>query len=114
MAAEAALAAAAAWNRAGHHRRAEASTRRAKARAARCQGAETPALAFGDVATPLTAREQEVALLAGAGNPSKDIAAALSMSVRTVNNHLQHIYNKLGVRTRRDLAAALSLPPESL
>ncbi|HZX36961.1 MAG TPA: hypothetical protein VFF37_01245, partial [Streptomyces sp.] len=28
-------------------------------------------------------------------------------SVRTVNNHLQHAYTKLGVTTRRELAAVL-------
>jgi hypothetical protein len=31
----------------------------------------------------------------------------LYLSVRTVNNHLQHVYTKLGVSSRADLARAL-------
>ncbi|WP_406279871.1 helix-turn-helix transcriptional regulator [Streptomyces sp. NBC_00191] len=55
----------------------------------------------------LTAREREVALLAAADTRSKDIADGLQLSVRTVNNHLQHAYAELGVTTRRELATAL-------
>lgn len=45
--------------------------------------------------------------MAAAGNSSKTISQHLTLSVRTVDNHLQHIYLKLGVRTRADLAKAL-------
>ncbi|MFB9902806.1 AAA family ATPase [Allokutzneria oryzae] len=59
---------------------------------------------------PLTAREREVCELAVAGLDNAGIAARLAVSVRTVGNHLQHAYAKLGVRRRTDLAAALELP----
>ncbi len=55
-------------------------------------------------AMPLTAREKEVAILAAEGLASKDIAAKLTVSVRTVDNHLQRVYVKLGVSTRGELA----------
>ena len=52
-------------------------------------------------------------MLAAAGETSKEIAAALTLSVRTVDNHLQKAYAKLGIATRRELAAHLgqSRPP---
>jgi DNA-binding CsgD family transcriptional regulator len=46
-------------------------------------------------------------MLAAAGITSKDIAERLYLSVRTVNNHLQHAYTKLGVSSRAALAQAL-------
>ncbi len=42
-------------------------------------------------------RETEVAELAAAGASSNDIAGRLFLSLRTVENHLQHAYTKLGV-----------------
>jgi DNA-binding CsgD family transcriptional regulator len=57
---------------------------------------------------PLTARERDIATLAASGVASKQIADQLFLSVRTVNNHLQNVYSKLGVASRRDLAAALA------
>jgi DNA-binding CsgD family transcriptional regulator len=58
-------------------------------------------------ASALTRREREVCALAGAGLGNAGIAERLVLSVRTVENHLQRAYDKLGVRTRGDLAAAL-------
>jgi DNA-binding CsgD family transcriptional regulator len=55
----------------------------------------------------LTAREREVALLAANGLTSKDIAARLYLSKRTVDTHLDRIYRKLGVTGRDELDAAL-------
>ncbi|MGH9158296.1 MAG: helix-turn-helix transcriptional regulator, partial [Acidimicrobiales bacterium] len=75
---------------------------------ARCEGAVTPALAYvGEAGSRLTAREREVAALAGGGLSNREIAARLSLSVRTVENQLQRVYEKLGVSGRSDLAAAL-------
>jgi DNA-binding CsgD family transcriptional regulator len=108
MAAEAASAAAAASDRAGERRKAAAAATAAAAYRARCEGARTPLLA-AHIAAPLTARQRDIAALAATGTPSKDIAAALHLSVRTVENHLQSVYAKLGVTTRRDLAEALAM-----
>jgi DNA-binding CsgD family transcriptional regulator len=53
---------------------------------------------------PLTAREREIADLAAAGRTSREIAAQLVLSARTVDAHLRNIYAKLGVRSRVELA----------
>ncbi|MEU1513801.1 LuxR C-terminal-related transcriptional regulator [Streptomyces sp. NPDC005811] len=111
LAAEAATAATAAWHRAREPRRAAAAARRAATAAARCEGARTPLLTTAGAAAPLTAREREVALLAAVGNASVDIARALTLSVRTVDNHLHRAYAKLGVTTRRELARTLGAEP---
>ncbi len=107
LAAEAASAAAELWRRSGNPRQASAAAARAAASAAMCEGARTPMLQAADAAVPLTAREREVAILASEGMPSKDIAAKLTISVRTVDNHLQRVYAKLGVSNRRELAGWL-------
>ena len=57
---------------------------------------------------PLTARERDIATLAAQGDSSKEIAERLFLSVRTVDNHLQNVYSKLGVSGRRQLSAALA------
>ncbi len=76
---------------------------------ARCEGATTPGLsAGGTLVEPLTDREREIAVLAANGMKSREIAEQLFVSLRTVSNHLQHVYDKLGVRSRDELRAALS------
>jgi len=107
LAAEAATAAAAAWRRADRPRRAVAATQWAGTLRDRCEGARTPLLAAARATARLTAREREIALLAAAGHTSKGIADTLALSVRTVDNHLQHAYAKLGVTTRLELTRAL-------
>jgi DNA-binding CsgD family transcriptional regulator len=52
----------------------------------------------------LTATELQVARLAATGHANKEIAAALSMSVHTVEAHLSRAYRKLGVRSRTQLS----------
>ncbi|MFB7868123.1 LuxR C-terminal-related transcriptional regulator [Streptomyces sp. NPDC056069] len=113
LAAEAASAAAAALRRVGNTRRATAAVLRAQEYASRCQGARTPLMATSEAALALTPREQEIARLAAYGTTSKDIAAMLHLSVRTIDNHLHHVYTKLGVTTRRGLAQALGLNTSS-
>jgi DNA-binding CsgD family transcriptional regulator len=72
---------------------------RARAEAARIGGRRPPS---GD---GLTQAEERVARLAAGGMTNREIADALYMSVRTVEGHLSHIYRKLGVRSRTELAA---------
>lgn len=47
---------------------------------------------------PLTDREKEIARLVAAGQMSKEIAAKLNLSVRTVEKHRANIMEKVGVR----------------
>jgi len=54
--------------------------------------------------TGLTAAEQRVAALVAAGRTNREVAATLFLGERTVASHLTHIYAKLGVRSRSELA----------
>ena len=54
----------------------------------------------------LTARETEVLSWLAKGKTNRDIGDILGMSPRTVNKHLEHIYEKLGVETRTAAVAA--------
>ncbi|MEV4515628.1 LuxR C-terminal-related transcriptional regulator [Dactylosporangium sp. NPDC049525] len=107
LAAESAAVAAAVHDRAGRRSRASAARFRAAAPASRCPGARTPLLALAGGTARLTPREWEIAVLASTGRASKDIAAALGLSARTVDNSLRNTFAKLGVSTRRDLREAL-------
>ncbi len=53
----------------------------------------------------LTLRESEVLLWIARGKSNKDIAEILQLSPRTVNKHLEQIFNKLGVENRTSAAA---------
>ena len=52
----------------------------------------------------LTAAERRVAALVADGRTNREVAAALFLGERTVATHLSHIYAKLGVRSRTELA----------
>ncbi|MDM4722689.1 LuxR C-terminal-related transcriptional regulator [Micromonospora sp. WMMA1363] len=94
------------------HRRSPAATaarERLAALLGRCNQVRTPALCAG---TPtLTDREWQVARLAADGGTSRVIAEQLYLSTRTVENHLQRVYSKLGVSGRAELGAALRAIP---
>ncbi len=107
LAAEAAAEACEAMRAVGDQRAAGAWAARSAELAARCEGAATPGLRVSTGVVPLTSREREICLLAMRGLSSKDIAERLTLSVRTVNNHLQNAYGKLGVGGRTELAGAL-------
>jgi DNA-binding CsgD family transcriptional regulator/tetratricopeptide (TPR) repeat protein len=53
----------------------------------------------------LTAREAEVLQLLGRGYTNREIATALTISVKTASVHVTHILHKLGVTRRLDAAA---------
>jgi DNA-binding CsgD family transcriptional regulator/tetratricopeptide (TPR) repeat protein len=82
---------------------------RAQELAARCEGAVSAVLQ-DSVAAPdvLTKRERQIADLAGTGLSSQEIASTLFLSVRTVDNHLQSSYGKLGVAGRKELRTLLN------
>jgi len=61
-----------------------------------------------DEPVALTKREREVAVLAASGITSKDIADRLFVSVRTVDNHLGRVYDKLGISSRAELAEIMA------
>ncbi|MGZ4759677.1 MAG: helix-turn-helix transcriptional regulator, partial [Acidimicrobiales bacterium] len=91
----------------GLKRRAAAAGARVAALVDRCEGARTPGLDAPTEADRLSPREREVALRAATGSTSREIADSLFLSVRTVDNHLQRVYTKLGVTGRGELADAL-------
>jgi DNA-binding response OmpR family regulator/DNA-binding CsgD family transcriptional regulator len=53
----------------------------------------------------LTGREAEVLLWIARGKSNKDISGVLSISPRTVNKHLEQVFQKLGVENRASAAA---------
>ncbi len=59
------------------------------------------------VLASLTRREHDVLVLVADGKTNLQIADRLSLSPRTVQKHLEHVYDKLGVRSRT--AAAMKL-----
>ncbi|ASW53840.1 LuxR C-terminal-related transcriptional regulator [Plantactinospora sp. KBS50] len=76
----------------------------------RCDLVRTPALWSRQPV--LTEREREIATRAADGTPSRGIAEQLYLSTRTVENHLQRVYSKLGITGRSELGAALRALPD--
>ena len=56
----------------------------------------------------LTPQELQIALLLTAGQTTRETAAALFLSPKTVEYHLRHVYHKLGIHSREELARALA------
>lgn len=55
--------------------------------------------------SPLTPREREVLTLAAQGQPSKEIAYLLDITMRTVQFHMTSIFKKLSVGSRTEAVA---------
>jgi DNA-binding NarL/FixJ family response regulator len=55
----------------------------------------------------LTPREMDVARLAAQGHRNAEIAKELHISILTVETHLKHIYGKLKIRSRTELARVI-------
>ena len=56
---------------------------------------------------PLTAQERRVAAMVLVGSSNRQISESLHVTIPTVETHLAHIYDKLGIRKRTGLAALL-------
>ena len=66
-----------------------------------------PAAAVVAGGHPLSPREIEVAVLIAEGLTSKEVGRKLFIGRATVDTHVQHIYNKLGIDSRPQLAVWL-------
>lgn len=103
IAAEAAASACTLWVHRGEQRQATAAENLALSLQRQCEQARTPGLTVLGAAKHLTAREAEIAGLVCSGLTNAEVAQTVTISKRTVDNHLQNIYRKLGVRSRRAL-----------
>ncbi|WP_240163146.1 helix-turn-helix transcriptional regulator [Mycolicibacterium sphagni] len=102
---DAAAQAASLHRRAGRSGSALTSSGRAQLLAKQCGGAVSPALAAARLPLPFTRREHEITRLLSHGLSNKDIAEALSLSVRTVEGHVYQASTKVGISSRAELAA---------
>jgi DNA-binding CsgD family transcriptional regulator len=110
LAAEAFAEASAAHRARRHAARGARSATKATVLTEGCEMPATPALANVGDSPSLTRRERDIASLAASGLSNRAIADRLVVSVRTVEHHLEHAYQKLGVSRRSQLARHLGAP----
>jgi len=112
LAAETAMDAARLNHEQGRAERARRLRYRAQLLLDRCEGAWTMAGGAMNAGEgyPLTLREREIAMLAAQGLASRQIAERLSLSTRTVDNHLARVYEKLGIGGRLELRGLIRSP----
>ncbi|UUZ61311.1 helix-turn-helix transcriptional regulator [Nocardioides sp. B-3] len=70
-------------------------------------GERVPRRAVGGIAS-LTPQELRVAVLLADGRTTREAAAALFLSPKTVEYHLRKVYTKLDIRSREELAGAVA------
>jgi DNA-binding NarL/FixJ family response regulator len=70
---------------------------------------ETARKRTADTRDELTPQERQIAELARDGLSNPDIGTRLFLSRRTVEWHLRHVFAKLAIQSRRELASALEL-----
>ena len=107
LAAECYASAARHWRRTGDERRRASSERRARGELLVCESPKGPVALIGPSTAQLTAAELRTAALAASGRTSRAIADELGVSLRTVQNQLQRVYEKLGIRSRAELPEAM-------
>jgi DNA-binding CsgD family transcriptional regulator len=61
----------------------------------------------------LSQRQLEVARSIGQGKTNAEIAANMGISPRTVQKHIEHIFEKMGVKTRVAVASRLHVFPRT-
>jgi len=69
---------------------------------------ETAVRHGASLVTSLTPQERQIATLLAAGRTTREAAAALFLSPKTVEYHLRHVYLKLDIRSREELATAMA------
>ncbi|MEO3758146.1 LuxR C-terminal-related transcriptional regulator [Mycobacterium sp. B14F4] len=106
-AADAAAQAATSHRRDGRTGSALTAEARVRRLAEACGGATSPAIVAASFAAPFTHRELEIALLVAQGMSNRDIADAVSLSVRTVEGHIYRASAKAGVARRAELAEVI-------
>jgi DNA-binding CsgD family transcriptional regulator len=62
----------------------------------------------------LTPRETVVARLVASGKTNREVAAELYLSTKAIEYHLGNVFGKVGVHSRRELAARLNAPQAEL
>ncbi|MFF0190933.1 LuxR C-terminal-related transcriptional regulator [Streptomyces sp. NPDC005244] len=112
LAAEAHADASRIYTRQGDKRAAAKAMRTATRLFDQCPGVRTPISISMGSAAQLTGRERQIALLAARNMSSAEVAEQLVVSIRTVDNHLQKIFSKLGITSRREIRKALRLSPD--
>jgi DNA-binding CsgD family transcriptional regulator len=94
-----------------HHLGASALARRAETEL-RATGARPRRVQLSGLEA-LTASERRIAELAADGFTNRQIAQTLFVTARTVEGHLTHVFNKLDVKARTELPAALASPTDA-
>ena len=73
-----------------------------------------PAVKQGEIVLHrLTPQELQVAIALAEGSTTREAAAKLFLSPKTVEYHLRHVYDKLDIHSRTELRAVLGGPDRS-